>query len=316
MLLGNNFELSKLVRKKLSNLPNAAQIIENLERTILKVEKDKKVKLIESLEGGTAAFLAKAMTQEGQIIIVKIPLTQLDVGVDFKNEITALKLVDGNGYVKLLQYDKDLKVAYLELLGKPLGDFGFPINRQIEIICKALKSSWIAVSQEEQFPNTIEIGDWFTNYINDSWNKLNQPFSAKLLATTNDFISQRKKDFIPEKACLVHGDAHNYNILQDPLDRADGFKFIDPDGIIAEPAYDLGVIMREWADDLIVSPKEQLLERLTFLHELTGLKKMPIWQWGLIQCVATGLVLLQSAQQVEGEKLVTIAECWKDLDFL
>ena len=55
------------------------------------------------------------------------------------------------------------------------------------------------------------------------------------------------------------------------------------------------------------------MERLTFLHQLTGIPTIPIWQWGLIQCIATGLVLLQSGQKEEGQKLISIAESWRDV---
>ena len=40
---------------------------------------------------------------------------------------------------------------------------------------------------------------------------------------------------------LLHGDVHQWNALQ----AADGFKLVDPDGLLAEPEYDLGIIMRE-----------------------------------------------------------------------
>lgn len=46
--------------------------------------------------------------------------------------------------------------------------------------------------------------------------------------------------------------SHNANILQDLF--SGEFKFIDPDGIICEPAYDLGILMREWADELMDNP--------------------------------------------------------------
>jgi len=316
MLGINKFKLPNLVTKKLNILPNAAQLLQNLNQTIHILENRKKLKLLKCLEGGTSAFLATAITKEKVEIIVKIPLNEVEYGLEFEKELKALEKVNGNGYVKLLAYDKDLKVAFLEQLGKPLGDFGYPIYRQIEIICQALKKSWIPLKESDQFPSITGIADWFHNYIKETWQIENQPFSIELLELTNKFIQQRKADFNPKKACLVHGDAHNFNILQDQSLSEESFKLIDPDGIWAEPAYDLGVIMREWADDLAINPAERLVERLTFLHKITGLEKRPIWQWGLIQCVATGLVLLQSDQQEEGQKLIAIGECWKNIKYL
>lgn len=311
----NKFKLPDLVSKKLNTLPNAEAILQNLQTTIRILETQKKIKLLKCLEGGTSAFLAQAITDNQQEIIVKIPLHIVEYGLSFEKELKALEKVNGKGYVKLLAYDKALKVAFLEQLGQPLGDLGYSKNRQIEIICTALKKSWIPLRESDQFPTIIGIADWFHNYVNDTWNTLSQPFSKELLTITNDYIQQRKADFNPKSAFLIHGDAHNFNILQDNSTAEESFKLIDPDGIWAEPAYDLGVIMREWADDLMINPKEKLVERLTFLHEITGIEKLPTWQWGLIQCVATGLVLLQSDQQEEGEKLLSIGESWREVDF-
>ena len=44
-----------------------------------------------------------------------------------------------------------------------------------------------------------------------------------------------------ERAVLVHGDVHQWNALE----AGDGFKLVDPDGLLAEAEYDLGVLMRE-----------------------------------------------------------------------
>ena len=44
-----------------------------------------------------------------------------------------------------------------------------------------------------------------------------------------------------ERAVLVHGDVHQWNALR----RGDGLALVDPDGLLAEPEYDLGILMRE-----------------------------------------------------------------------
>ena len=50
---------------------------------------------------------------------------------------------------------------------------------------------------------------------------------------------------------LVHGDVHQWNALE----AAGGFKLVDPDGLLAEAEYDLGIIMRE--DPLEGDPHER-----------------------------------------------------------
>lgn len=47
-----------------------------------------------------------------------------------------------------------------------------------------------------------------------------------------------------ERAVPVHGDVHQWNALQ----ARSGFKLIDPDGLLAEAEYDMGVLMHEGPD--------------------------------------------------------------------
>ena len=123
-------------------------------------------------------------------------------------------------------------------------------------------------------------------------------------------IHQRRQDMESKDFVLVHGDAHNLNILKTPTNDENDFKFIDPDGIICEPAYDLGVLMREWIDDLLPDCQKYANQRLQYLANLTGLNKVAIWHWGILQLVATGLILHQSKQLVEANRMFKVASVW------
>jgi streptomycin 6-kinase len=114
------------------------------------------------------------------------------------------------------------------------------------------------------------------------------------------YAQARASAFTPESAVLVHGDAHNGNTFQSLAGTAkslSSFKFIDPDGLIAEGAYDLGVLMREWIDELLADPVRRGRERCAYLSHLTSMEMQAIWQWGFIQSVSTGLFLLQTGME-------------------
>ncbi|MEI3607064.1 hypothetical protein SPD48_15300 [Pseudogracilibacillus sp. SE30717A] len=115
-----------------------------------------------------------------------------------------------------------------------------------------------------------------------------------------------------QNGVLVQGDAHNGNILQveRSFESERMFKFIDPDGLIAEPAYDLGVLMREWVYELVVNPVEIGYKRSIFLGELTNVEPMSIREWGYIQAVATGLLLIKIGKKPQGMQLLDIAFEW------
>jgi streptomycin 6-kinase len=85
------------------------------------------------------------------------------------------------------------------------------------------------------------------------------------------------------RAVLVHGDVHQWNALR----AADGFKLVDPDGLIAEPEYDLGVLMREDPVELIAGDPWERAHRLA---ARTGTDATAIWEWGVVERVSTGLV--------------------------
>ena len=68
--------------------------------------------------------------------------------------------------------------------------------------------------------------------------------------------------------------------------------------------------MREWPDELVDNPIILGEKRCELLSNLTNVESQLIWEWGLIQCVATGLLLVKTGQKQEGIKLLNIAESW------
>jgi streptomycin 6-kinase len=99
----------------------------------------------------------------------------------------------------------------------------------------------------------------------------------------------------------VHGDVHDGNALAAP----DGttFKLVDPDGLRAEPACDLGTILRcnpDVGDDL-----RARAERLALR---TGVDATAIWEWGTIYRVIGGLHSRRVGFQPFGDQLLAHAD--------
>jgi aminoglycoside phosphotransferase (APT) family kinase protein len=63
------------------------------------------------------------------------------------------------------------------------------------------------------------------------------------------YAAAQEAAFDPRRGVLVHGDARPFNLLQVP-GHAAGFRLIDPEGVAAEPALELGVMMRNLKDGL------------------------------------------------------------------
>jgi streptomycin 6-kinase len=98
---------------------------------------------------------------------------------------------------------------------------------------------------------------------------------------------------------LCHGDLHELNALQ-----AEGgaFRLIDPEGVVAEPEYDLGVLMRN------APGEDDLHERADWLAAVTGCDRAAIWEWGTAERVLSGLWCRVVDHQPHGDKQLADAE--------
>jgi streptomycin 6-kinase len=86
------------------------------------------------------------------------------------------------------------------------------------------------------------------------------------------------------------------------LQAAGGFQLIDPDGLLAEPAYDLGVVMRAGPID----PADPSAAPAA-LAELSGLDPTAIWEWSAVERVSTGLTRA-SIELPVGRELLAAAD--------
>ena len=125
------------------------------------------------------------------------------------------------------------------------------------------------------------------------------------------YLRAREAALDPGSFVLVHGDPHGGNALRTL--EGDGYKLIDPDGLWYEKDYDLGVLLREWREDYAPDPVQKGKERCAYLHQLTGVDKEAIFQWGFLQCVSTGL-LYWDIHRETGQELLGIAQAWLELE--
>lgn len=304
----------KLVQLKAESLGyEGKKWLRSLEDTIHYLERKWQVHIGKTLEGGSEALVTEASTEDGTAVILKLAMPSVDGNTVVEQEIEALTIADGDGYVRLLHCDLNHRAVLLERLGMPLMNMNYSIATQMEIICHALKKSWgKTLPHDHTLQSGHEVIDWFTSFLPNLWTELQRPCSKDLVDKALVFLESRLENSNFETSVLVHGDAHNGNVLQEITGAQLCFKLIDPDGLVAERAYDLGVLMREWSEDLRTNPLESGRKRCAFLSELTGVDAQAIWEWGFIQSVATGLLLIKTGQEECGVQMLEVAEVWKN----
>ncbi len=156
-----------------------------------------------------------------------------------------------------------------------------------------MMDGWRRVDSNVALPTGYEQGVWLGEFIQRQWDELDHPCSRQVTRRALDFVDNRLARFDLSGAVLIHGDAHPANVLHDLGGTAPtGFKMIDPEGIVSEPAHDLAIPLRGWTDELMAGHAPQLI--LQWCHQLaaaTGVDPVPIWKWAFIERVSTGLLL-------------------------
>lgn len=281
-----------------------------LPELVCRLEDDWDLEVGQIFANATEAYVAAAVTVDGQQVALKIPIAGLEKA---DREFRALRAADGRGYVRLLRHDVPSGAMLLERLGPQLAELGLSIGEQIRIICSTLAQAWMELPSGLKLVTGAEKASEHASYIEKAWSKLCRPCSEKAIAVALRFAKARREAFDPTTAVFAHGDAHAWNTLQDP--NTQGYKFVDPDGLFIERAHDLSISMREWGAELLAGDPVALgRRRCALLSRLTGVEAEAIWQWGFIERLANGLLYCEIGPKENAAEFLTVAEAWAEAE--
>ncbi len=302
-----SFQLTDALRLRAHALgESGARWIDGLNDRVDSLERDWDIGIGDSLAGGSESLVLAVTRRDGAPGILKIGLPG---SADLTQEARVYRIANGRGYATLLAHDDSRNALLLERLGRPIAEFGLPVRAQLERICATLRIAWIALHDADGLMTGAEKARWLAQFIIDTASTLDEPCGRAVLDQALSFTAERERAHDPANCVLVHGDCHEYNTLS-RIDGMPGYKFVDPDGLFAEPAYDLGILMRGWNEELLAGDALALgRERCALLAELTGVDEEAIWQWGFIERVSTGLLLTQLGLP-DARDTLAIAERW------
>jgi streptomycin 6-kinase len=263
------------------------------------------------LSGGNSAFVAEVTTAQGEPAVLKAAIAGYE---PLAGEARTLELAGGRGYARLLRSDLRRGVLLIERLGAPVSSRGLSVDRQIEVLCEALRQAWRPLEDPGGLQTGVDKADWHEAFLQESWEALGRPCPEWLVAHAITLCGRRRAAYAPQGSLLLHGDPHEENALADPL-RPGAWRFVDPDGLFAEPAYDLAVLMRGWTEEILAGdPVEAGRARCRRLAELAAQPAAAIWEWGIIERVSTGLLLIKLEAQARGSAMLQVAQAWAAAD--
>jgi streptomycin 6-kinase len=249
-----------------------------------------------SFAGGHAALVVAVTLADGAPAVRKIGVPGRDVGP----EAMVLRAANGAGCAKLLGEDLGRQALLMERLGEPMYDLVADPATRLDLLCEVAVRLWRPIGPDIDLPTGATLAERYADRLPGLWERAGRPCSPATVADALDCMNRRRAAHDDRSAVLVHGDIHEMNALQ----ASDGsYKLIDPDGLRAEPACDLGTIVRcnpDLGDDL--------WERTERLASRTGVDATAIWEWGTIHRVVSGVYACSIGFQPFGDLLLAEAD--------
>jgi streptomycin 6-kinase len=276
----------------------ASKWLDELPAIVAGFEEEWSVAVGRAYDNATEAFVADATLADGTPAVLKLVVPRAADAAG--NEITALRLANGEGCARLLRDDAARGALLLERLGVSLHELALPIAERHEILCSTAARVW-RPAPDCGLPTGAEKGRLLVEFITKTWEELDHPCSERAVDDALACAARRIDAHDDERAVLVHGDVHQWNALR----ARDGFRLVDPDGLLADAEYDIGIVMREDPVELLDGDPHERARRLA---ARVGLDASAIWEWGVVERVSTGLLCTRIDLQPVGREMLTTAD--------
>ena len=200
---------------------------------------------------------------------------------EMRSERAALRLFNGQGACRLIDYDEEKYWMLLERLrpGVMLSTLEDD-EEATQIAADVMQAIWRPAPADEDF---IQLSDWFDGLkgLRARFEGGTGPFDHKLV----ERVERSVAEFFTEnhKPVLMHGDFHHFNILSSER----GWLVIDPKGVIGPAGYEVGPLLINPWGNLSNEAMYRLMtkRRIDLLHERLGFERERIREWGLAHAV-------------------------------
>lgn len=207
--------------------------------------------------------------QHDQPIILKLGL---DVDA-LKREAKALKHFKEHGAVNIIAESEGMLLLERAIPGSNLKLY-FPTREveSIQIFCDVMKRLHISPHPEIEFPH---VRDWL-RALDMAWD-----IPGKYLQKARELRDQLLAT--STESCLLHGDLHHENILQN----GQGWVMIDPKGVIGEPIFEVAAFIRNPIPELLrLNNAEEIIQnRIKLIGKILNIEVVRIVRWCFVESV-------------------------------
>lgn len=259
--------------------------LEDLPQLIASVQKQWGIRVDEPFPALTYNYVSPAIQGDGSEAILKLGVP----GPHIEHEAECLHRYDGEGAPFVLEHDSALGAMLIEriLPGtniKELNDI-----TAIEAAVSVMERLHQASISNTNLPT---VQDWWLGFqrLRKVYSGSTGPLPGKLVDEAESIFAELAGSM--NDPVLLHGDLHHENVLA-------GSRLpwiaIDPQGVIGEPAYEVGAFLRNPFPDLLGRKglDKVLEQRVAAFSELLGIEKDRIAGWGYSQAVLSAIWTLE-----------------------
>lgn len=264
----------KFQRTVRRTFPEGALWLESLPSLIAECERRWRIRVAGTPFELSYNFVAPATTERGSDAVVKIGVPCREL----RNEIAALGLYAGGAAVELLAADEQAGMLLLERLrpGSKLSELD---DEQATVVAAGImRELWRPLPPVHDFPAAAEWALGFAR-LRRRLGGGTGPFDVRLVDAAESLFAELLRSAAPP--VLVHGDLHHFNILSAARR---SWVAIDPKGLVAEPAYETGALLRNPDPARYLDPAVQR-RRIAVLADELGVDPQRVAGWGAAQAV-------------------------------
>lgn len=244
-------------------------------------------------------YVAPGLRRTGGEIVLKLA----PPGAELRHEAETLKVFGGKGAVRLLAEDLDAGAMLLERV-TPGGDARrLPDEQAARAVAGVMREIHRPLEGGHTFPTVQDWGGAFGD-LRRRYQGGTGPLPGRVVDKAESLYAELAASMAAP--VLLHGDLHHENVLSGEGDR---WVAVDPQGVVGEPAYEVGAFLRNPIPEVWRWPglAKVMDRRVGVFAEELGFERRRLVGWGYAQAVLSALWSLEE-RGVSGEGWQVVAE--------